>query len=692
ALCRADVLNLPEAAEKEQEAQLQAVCRWLRENRRWLLVFDSVDSAEAAQAVRGLLSPQWAGHVIITSRRSDWPSTMFLPLSVDVLGEEEAARFLCGRSRARGFDPGPEADPRAVARELGGLPLALEQAAAYVQRHRITFAEYLARLKKSRPELLKEEVPGYPKSVAETWLVSEEQLSVPARAILRLAAFLAPDDIPRALFASDSKVLQEAVRGLASERGRKRAKPPNSVDSESALVELADHSLITLTPKAFSCHRLVQAVQADRLDPDTLRQWTELALRLVDECVPVNTDDVRTWPVMQSVRAHAETVVAHADKLAITQPTARLVSQLGNFLYARALHREAEPLMRQALAIDELSFGPRHPNVASALNNLALLLKATNRLGEAEPLMRRALAVAEQSFGPQHPNVATALNNLAALLQATNRLAEAEPLMRRAVAVDEQTLGPYHPHVARDLNNLAALLQDTNRLVEAEPLMRRALVIDERSFGQDHPYVANDLNSLAALLQASNRLAEAEPLMRRALAIWAQSLGENHPNVASALSNLGQLLEVTNRPEEAEPLMRRALAIDEKCFGQDHPSVAIRLNNLAALLHATNRLAEAEPLMRRALAVDEKSLGPDHPNVARDLNNLAQLLKAANRLGEAEPLIRRHVVIFRKFRESTGHEHPHMKAAIRNYTALLKAMGLPEEEIRRRVQEAAGRC
>ena len=104
--------------------------------------------------------------------------------------------------------------------------------------------------------------------------------------------------------------------------------------------------------------------------------------------------------------------------------------------------------MRRALAIDEASFGPDHPNVAIDLNNLAQLLQATNRLAEAEPLMRRALAIDEASFGPDHPNVAIRLNNLAQLLQATNRLAEAEPLMRRALAIDEASFGPDHPNVA----------------------------------------------------------------------------------------------------------------------------------------------------------------------------------------------------------------------------------------------------
>ncbi|MCX6901613.1 MAG: tetratricopeptide repeat protein, partial [Verrucomicrobia bacterium] len=165
-----------------------------------------------------------------------------------------------------------------------------------------------------------------------------------------------------------------------------------------------------------------------------------------------------------------------------------------------------------ALAIDEQSFGPEHPNVAGALNNLAALLQDTNRLAEAEPLYRRALAIDEQSFGPEHPNVAGALNNLAALLQDTNRLAEAELLMRRALAIDEQSFGPDHPNVAIRLNNLANLLQDTNRLTEAEPLYRRALAIRESGLVPDHPDTFSSIQRLADVLEKLGKREECERL------------------------------------------------------------------------------------------------------------------------------------------------------------------------------------
>ena len=349
---------------------------------------------------------------------------------------------------------------------------------------------------------------------------------------------------------------------------------------------------------------------------------------------------------------------------------ATCLNNLALLLQATNRLAEAEPLMRRALAIGEQCLGPDHPNVAIDLNNLALLLQATNRLAEAEPLMRRALTIDEQSFGPDHPNVARDLNNLAMLLQATNRLAEAEPLMRRALFIHEQSLGPDHPNVAIDLNNLALLLQATNRLAEAEPLMRRALFIHEQSLGPDHPNVAIDLNNLAQVLQATNRLAEAEPMMRRALVIDEQRFGPDHPNVARDLNNLAQLLKATNRLTEAEPLLRRALFIHEQSLGADHPDVAIDLNNLAQVLQATNRLAEAEPLFRRALEIDEQSIGPDHPNVAIRLSNLALLLHATNRLAEAEPLLRGALEVDT---QSSGPDHPKVAIDLNNLALLLQA-------------------
>lgn len=301
---------------------------------------------------------------------------------------------------------------------------------------------------------------------------------------------------------------------------------------------------------------------------------------------------------------------------------------LGNALHDLAYWDQAEEEKKLALKLSKAK-GSRELQ-AVCLNDLALLFQHTGRLEESERLIKQALSIDEESFGSDHPRVAARLNNLATLLLSANRPDEAEPIMKRALAIDEAAYGPEHPNVAIDLNNLGTLFQNTNRLDEAEELMKRALAIGEKVLGSNHPKIAIRLNNLAQLLSEIGRLDEADPLLTRALAIEEASFGPDHPQVAKLLNNLAQLCLATNRMDEAEPLMRRALAIEETIFGSDHPRVAKDLNNLALMLCNINQWTEAESLMGRALQIFADSLGKDHPSTQAVSDNYNSL-KAAKK-------------------------------------------------------------
>jgi len=617
-------------AETAVEARLADVLNWLDAHPGWLLILDNVDTEEAAREVHQLLARLRAGHVLITSRIANWRAGVE-PLELHILAQADAVAFLLERTTHRRHNIDDDGRAAEIARELDGLALALEQTGAYINKLRLSLAEYLERWLGKRAEVLKwhdERVMGYPASVAATWETTFAQLGASERRLLEALSWLAAEPIP--LFLFETETLTAAVP-----------------EARDMLADLAEYSLARFDESGDGVlvHRLVQEITRGRIPAADRTASLQIALNTVNDAAVGDSQDVRTWEVWTPLAAHAEAVSRYADADGIAEPTAGLMNALGLYWNTRGQFRAAEPLMRRALSINERSFGPDHPDVARHLNNLAQLLKATNRLAEAEPLMRRALAIDERSFGPDHPDVARDLNNLAMLLGATNRLAEAEPLMRRALAIDERRFGPDDPKVAIRLNNLAQLLQDTNRLAEAEPLMRRALAIDERSFGPDHPDVAIDLNNLAQLLQDTNRLVE------------------------------------------AEPLLRRALAINERSFGPDHTNVARNLNNLAQLLQAINRLAEAEPLMHRALAIDERTFGPDHTNVAIYLKNLALLLKATNRVAEAEPLFRRSIQIMILFQRRTGHEHPKGHLVLNNYRDLLQALGKTTDQVEQELRE-----
>ena len=111
-----------------------------------------------------------------------------------------------------------------------------------------------------------------------------------------------------------------------------------------------------------------------------------------------------------------------------------------------------------------------------SLNNLAELYRAQGRYADAEPLYKRSLAICEKALGPDHPDVATSLNNLAVLY----KLKVAMPMPNRCTS-DRwrlgKSLGPDHPDVAVSLNNLAVLYASQGRYADAEPLYKRSLAI-----------------------------------------------------------------------------------------------------------------------------------------------------------------------------------------------------------------------
>jgi tetratricopeptide (TPR) repeat protein len=647
-----------------EDIKYAAVIDWLNQYPGWLLVIDNVDTQEAAKKIEGLSAQLQRGHVLITTRTDRW-GMQVKKKRLDVLDKEDAVAFLLEATDNEREKVANDVElAYAIADDVGCLALALEQARAYIVTKELSFEKYRKRWEQSRADVLSwfdEQLMQYPRSVAVTWQTSFSQLSDAAITLMNRLAWLSTEPIPKTLLAVEWEDAE-------------------NLNAQDAWEELKQYSLTTSTEdkKAFTVHKLVQDVTLGKMDENSKQRTLTEVLLWLNEGFAGDPTNVFDWPVLEPLMPHVLELISEALKKGINFPTSQLMTRASLIFLTKAQYTLAEPLMKNALEIDEQSFGPDHPDVARDLNNLAQVLQDTNRLQEAERLMKRALKIDEQSLGPDDPKIAIRLNNLAQLLQDTNRLQEAEPLMKRALEIDEQSFGPNHPKVAIDLNNLAQLLKDTNRLQEAEPLMKRALEIDEHSFGPNHPKVSIRLNNLAQLLQATNRLPEAEPLMKRALEIDEQSFGPNHPNVARDLNNLAQFLKATNRLQEAEPLMKRALQIDEQSFGTNHPDVAIDLNNLAQLLQATNRLHEAEPLMKRALQIDEQSFGANHPHVARDLNNLAQLLKASNRLQEAETLQKRPLIIFRR---SFGTEHPFTETARDNYVAILEEMSVPEEEI-----------
>lgn len=500
-----------------------------------LLVFDNLED----QSLLRKWKPLEHCHVLVTSRIHGWGGDT-AKVEITKWPADDARDYLLKQS---GRDDLKSEDAAKIAKALDYLPLALAYTAAFLRDSPATTADrYLERIEQHM-----DRAPTgaeYPKAVFATFqeaLAQAEVRAPGAAAILCLAGFCAPDDIPFELFEQKADAYPDDLAPVF-ENGTKGASLRAAVSDpdirEQALSALASLSLIALKleTRSFSVHRLVQAACRDICGADC-ESWIATAVGIANEAFPAVEFGI--WPLCARLTPHVEAVAVHASDT--VESLGRLLNQAGYYLNQRAEYLRAEPLYRRALTIAEKSYGPDHPIAAIHLNNLALLLRYTNRLTEAEPLFRSALAMGEKTLGPEHPQVAIRLNNLAGLLLVTDRQSEAEPLFRRALAIGEKTLGPDHPTVAIRLNNLAELLRATGRIAEAEPLHRRALAIDEKAHGSDHPALGNSLNNLAVWLGETGRLAEAIPMMERAVSIRRATLGDDHPDTQLSMGSLDRM-------------------------------------------------------------------------------------------------------------------------------------------------------
>ena len=636
------------------------VRQWLETHDRWLLIFDNADQPELLKSV---LPRRHAGRILLTSRARRFVSVgIKAPIEIGKLSLEESIVFLGDRTQRLELDAAELAAVEALARDLDGLPLALEQAGAYIDQMQVRFAVYLSHYRQQRVAMLERQMPetgDYPASVAKTWGLNFEEVgqrSPLAVQILQVSAVLAANDIPEA-------VLQQSQLGLGADE----------LTLTEGLAALANFSLIQRDGGVYSIHRMVQEVVWQGLAVEVRQDWLERAIATLNAVFP-DVTKIENWQVCGLLVPHVQAIAARLEVNPVDVPeVGRVLNQAGYYLYEQGRYSEAEPMYEQSLAISELQMGADHPEVSTSLNNLASLYRSQGRYSEAEPLSMRSLSINELKLGADHPLVANSLNNLASLYESQGRYSEAESLYERSLAIREQQLGVDHPNVASSLNNLAELYGAQGRYNEAEPLYERSLLINELQLGANHPNVASSLSNLAGLYEWQGRYSEAEPLYERSLLISERQLGANHPDVATILNNLASLYESQERYSEAEALYERSLAIQKQMLGADHPNVANGLNNLAGLYCSQGRYSEAEPLYERSLTIRELKLGADHPLVANSLNNLASLYRSQGRYSKAELLSMRSLAIRER---ELGADHPDIAQSLNNLAGLYCSQGI----------------
>jgi tetratricopeptide (TPR) repeat protein len=612
------------------EAELtESAIRWLQEHDHWLLILDDVSSRGAVEEFLGGLG---SGHILITSRRDlSWGGIAHRAVHLQSLDPEASHDLLTAHCSAADADRLNE-----LADDMGHLPLALCQAAAYIQQSKTSVGTYLARLRSQPVRALTTTAYGDPSDqavgrVLAITVEAVEQQSPFAIVILGVLACYAPHDVPREL-------LQH----------------PDEFLVDDALAALASFNLITLTTDTVSVHRLVQIFANEHLRKKTRTSDSadladqvprphddalELAYMLLSAYRPTGNPqtDVDDWPRWSALAPHVDALLAHVPVEEAGDGLGALAGEMALFHHGQGNPARALELSRHSLQITESNFGPNAVEVAIQLDNIAGALRDLGRYAEVEDLQRRAVEICEAD--PDRSHLAIRLDNLAHTLHMKGRLEEAEQMHRRALSIVEETLGADDPEYAASLNSLAMTLTAQGRSDESEPILRQALVINETHFGSTNPRVADNLDNLGTALQRLRRAKEAEPAHRRALLITEQLLGENHPAVAVRLANLASAMRELGNLDESLSMQQRALNIHLESGGPEHPEVAISLVNLAAILTDAGAYLEAERHLRRALEIHFQILDANHPQISVTKTNLVLQQEIRFRVGSVKKTV-----------------------------------------------------
>ncbi|MFE1251227.1 FxSxx-COOH system tetratricopeptide repeat protein [Streptomyces sp. NPDC058766] len=588
----------------------------------WLLVFDN---AEDIEAVRGYFPHNGPGKVIVTSRNRGW-ERVATSLPVNVFERDESIELL--QKRARDL---PREDADRLAEALGDLPLAVEQAGAWLGVTGMEVDEYLDLLAQRSPEILEiEQSPDYPVSVAAAWDISLERIrqnNPGARQLLDICASMAPEPIPRSILRSSRGVnITPQIDPMLRE----------PIRLNRAIRDLSQFSLIKVDPRAgtLQMHRLLQTVLLAKLSEEERERMRDAAHQLLSAANRGPFGSSQEWRDYQALLPH----VLASQAVTSTDPYVRdLVYDTMWFLYYWGDHEGAASFGRQAWSAWLAASGEDDIYVVRMTKGFAFLLRQVGQIAESIPLTEKALEVSRR-MEVEPEELIDSLCEMSDAHRYQGRFREARDLGREATELARSLFGPDDPATLRASHSWGVDLRLCGDFTEAltldqETARQRDLLLGGASF-----FTLNTLHCVGIDMREAGRYSEArewqEDVYRQALS----ALGEKHPLTLRIARSLGVCRRRDGDLSEGAKLTEETLRNFKSRYGDEHLDSLTTATNasvdrrLAGDLEGSLRIAEA------TVARLARRLGEDHAHTLVTLASVAATQRAMGALDTAEEL------------------------------------------------------
>ncbi|MEW1628197.1 FxSxx-COOH system tetratricopeptide repeat protein [Streptomyces sp. NPDC089173] len=673
---------------------------------RWLLVFDNADDPET---LRRYFPQGGSGHILVTSRNQSW-SQHGDALPVDVFLREESVEHL--QRRAPGLSD-EDADQVAIA--VGDLPLAVEQAAAWIAETATPIDTYLEQLASQAPQVLALNQPaGYPEPVAATWNISIARLkdrSPAAVRLLQLCAFFAPEPISANLLYS--KEMIEALKPYDSSLQEKLVL--GRVIREIGRFALAKVDQVS---NSIQVHRLVQAVIKAQLNEEEQREARHVVHRILagarpDDDEPI--DNPETWPRFAAIWPH----LGPSDARNCKEPETRrllidrvrylwkrgdirtagslgeelrqvwqetlgerdlqylyLCFHLSNILRTRGRYVEAKELDEFTLLRQREVLGAEHPHTYMTTSSLAIDLGLLGDYGRAIELATEAHEGFSQIFHDAHPRTLAAANNLALNLRSIGQYARAREIDQDVYDRRTEVLGAKHPYSLSSAMNLARDLREVGRYEDSVGLLSRTYESFKESLGRTYPTTLSAAKSLAVSLRRAGRFEDAHRLTVATRARYRAKYTSANPDSLACDLNLAADLFAAGDAVQARDTAQEVVDQYMKVPGEKHPYTLAAQNNLGVYLSGTGEAERSEQILKLVVASMRERFGREHPNTLFCVMNLANA--TADR-GDLPLVLETEQRLATQLTVALGAHHPETLAMISNMAVTLDALGREEE-------------
>lgn len=568
-----------------------------------LIIVDGIDEPGTAKYVKGQLQALGSAHIVITSRLKHWGQS-FKQIEIGALSIHEATRML---SLSDGSEAKTQhAHLESVATLLGGMPLALETAVAYVRLRGMNYDEYERLLTETPKQLLNWQdslAADYPTTVWNAFRLTWKQLDMDhphAWSTLQIGALYASTPIPIEWFPksvdTDGKLPEV-----------------ESYDRDNILAILHRYSQVELrSDGTFSIHNVVrQILRAEQTDSG----WqliTGTALKHLYKLSLQNSESPSTWMYWETLRPHLEALVEHSLGLKIVHPSAWMLIHLGKYLLQREEFQQAAQIFHRAVfamnsawggedgAEDWVMFG--NPDIEPMYIEGQLGLSTSLRLTGSLEAAYDALTMAFNNMPDRenNPLSSRARRVLAENLLASGRTEEAEQVIRHLLNDQESHQGSFDRDVAETLRLLSDVMLELERHSEAEAVLWRACRIDAR-WRIDSPLGrvvgTSLLNTELILAHGGSEWEDFQNVLETELTItftlpteWKVRYARYTPALADDLVRLANLRNRERDEERAFRLMVRALAIYWYCLGPMHQSTFRAWNAVKSKLAPGSKL------------------------------------------------------------------------------------------------------